>query len=63
MENYQLYNGEQTGTCRNVVVEQNFKAGPENYFSVSTEAGYIIDFQKRRFSYVANHSLFLCGHS
>jgi DNA-binding NarL/FixJ family response regulator len=63
MENYQLHNGEQTETCRNAVVEQNFTACPENYFSVSTEAGYIIDFQRQCFSYIANHNLFLCGHS
>jgi hypothetical protein len=63
MGNYQLHNGEQTEICHNAVVEQNFTATPEDYFSVSTGAGYIIDFQKRCFKDVANHSLFLCGHS
>ncbi|MDR0605730.1 MAG: hypothetical protein LBG80_15665 [Bacteroidales bacterium] len=35
----------------------------ENILSVCSEAGYIIDFQKRRFHCVSNHGLFLCGHT
>jgi DNA-binding NarL/FixJ family response regulator len=31
--------------------------------SVCSDTGYIIDFQERRFHYVSNNDLFLCGHS
>jgi DNA-binding CsgD family transcriptional regulator len=30
---------------------------------ISMAAIYVIDFRKRRFSYVSDHTLFLCGHS
>jgi DNA-binding CsgD family transcriptional regulator len=36
---------------------------PADFFSICTEAGYVINFQKRCFSYVADRNLFLCGHS
>jgi hypothetical protein len=34
-----------------------------DFFSISMEAVYVIDIQKRCFKFVANHNFFLCGHS
>jgi DNA-binding CsgD family transcriptional regulator len=42
---------------------KNIIIGPENYFSVTVEAGYVVDFQKQGFSCVANHDMFCCGYS
>jgi hypothetical protein len=35
----------------------------EDFADIMMEAAYVLDFQKRCFHYVANHELFLCGHS
>ncbi|MDR0724630.1 MAG: helix-turn-helix transcriptional regulator [Prevotellaceae bacterium] len=35
----------------------------KNILSISSDAGYIIDFQKRCFHYVSSRDLFLCGYS
>jgi hypothetical protein len=34
----------------------------DSFSSMSMEAVYILDFQKRCFHYVSNHELFLCGY-
>jgi DNA-binding NarL/FixJ family response regulator len=43
--------------------EDNFWSGIDNFASMSIEAVYVVDFQKRCFHFVADHDLFLCGHS
>jgi DNA-binding CsgD family transcriptional regulator len=35
----------------------------DDYTSLSTDTKYVIDFFKRRFSYIPLHDLFLCGYS
>jgi hypothetical protein len=43
--------------------ERNFPFDLDSFSSMCIAAVYVIDFYKRGFHYVANHDLFLCGHS
>jgi DNA-binding CsgD family transcriptional regulator len=43
--------------------EDSFVFDLDIFSSMSIEAVYVLDFQKRCFHYVSGHELFLCGHS
>jgi DNA-binding CsgD family transcriptional regulator len=43
--------------------DENLQFYIECLASMSVESVYVIDFEKKCFNFVSNHSLFLCGHS
>jgi DNA-binding CsgD family transcriptional regulator len=43
--------------------DSEFSCNPEDFSSMIIEAVHIVDFQKQKFHYVADHDFFLCGHS
>jgi hypothetical protein len=46
-----------------VTDEAGILFNPEDFSEMMMEAVYILDFQERKFHYVADHGFFLCGYS